>query len=117
MPQKTAPFHQHPLDVAVPKRFVGEPVTSRRIGNQLANHLRRAGTVLHRDAHFQIAGMIGPTVNLLTENAEPSAERCIFTGKARAGPNVGQIENEIVDRIAFVLEAGGDRETFAGVKE
>src|SRR5437763_14589002 len=117
MPQKAAPFHQRAFDIAVPERFVGESVTRRPIRDELADHLRSARAILHRHAHFQVAGVIGASINLLAENAEPSAEGRVFAGETRAGANIGQIKNEIVDRIAFVLEAGGNREPLARMKE
>ena len=61
--------------------------------------------------------MIGALINALTKNPEPAAERRIFAGKSRAGANIGEIENEIVDRVAFVFERGGDGETFARLEK
>ena len=61
--------------------------------------------------------MIGARVSLLAKNAEPSTERCVLAGKTRTGPDVGQIENEIVDGILFVLKTGGNRKAFASLEE
>ena len=72
---------------------------------------------MDRDAHLQITGVIGAPVGLLAKNSEPAAERRVFAGKARARPDVGQVEDKIVDRISFVLESCGDRESFAGVEK
>ena len=64
-------------------------------------------------SHFQVAGMIGSTVNPLAKNTEPAAERRILAGETRTRPDVREIENEIVDRISFLFERRRDRETFA----
>ena len=117
MAEQAAPFHERPLNVAVAKRFVGESVTRGGIRDELANHFRCARTVLDRDAHLQITGVIRAPVGLLAKNSEPAAERRVFAGKARARPDVGQVEDKIVDRIRFVLEPRGDRESFAGVEK
>ncbi len=61
--------------------------------------------------------MIGAFVDRLAKSPEPSAKRRIFAGKARTGTDVGQIKNQIVDRIRFVFERGGDGESFAGLEE
>src|SRR2546423_1605034 len=61
--------------------------------------------------------MIGAPIDLLAKNTEAAAERCVFAGKARAGPDVGQIKNEIIHWIRFVLETGRKGEAFAGVEK
>ena len=68
-------------------------------------------------SHFQVAGMIGATVNPLAKNTEPATERRVFAGKAGTRADVRQIENELVDRISFVFERSGDGQTFAGLEE
>ena len=70
-----------------------------------------------RHSHFEIAGMIGAPVNPLAKNPQPPAHRRIFTGKTRTAADVREIENEIVDRITFILERGGNRETFAAMEK
>ena len=115
--QETAPFHQRAFDVSGTKRVVGQFVTRARIRHDFANDFGRAGAVLHRHAHLQITGMIGTAVNALAKDAQMPAQRSILAGKARTGTNVGEIKNEIVDRISFVFERGGDGETFAGVEK
>jgi len=62
--------------------------------------------------------MIRASRKLLGKNPEPATERRISSpAKTADRADVCQIENEIVDRIAFVFEASGDREAFARVKE
>ena len=61
--------------------------------------------------------MIRAAVNPLAKNPEPATERRLFPGKTRAGADVRQIENEIVDWIGFVFERGGDGQTFAGLEK
>ena len=68
-------------------------------------------------SHLEVTGMIGATVNPLAKNSEPATERRFFAGETRAGPDVRQVENEIVDRVGFVFERGRDGETFAGLEK
>ena len=67
--------------------------------------------------HFNVTGMIGAPVNPLAENSQPSTERRVFACKARTGPDICQIENEIVDRISLILQRSRDGETLAGLEE
>ena len=99
-----APLHQRAFDIAVTQQFAGELVLAARISHQRAHHFRCTGAVMHRHTHTQITRIIGPAVNPLTQNAEAPAQRSIFAGEARAGANIGQIENQFVDRIGFVFE-------------
>ena len=61
--------------------------------------------------------MIGPLVKTLTERAKAPGEWRIFAGKARAGPDIGKIENEVIDRIRFILQRSRDRESFAALEK
>ena len=61
--------------------------------------------------------MICAPVDLLAKNPEPAAERRVFTGEARAGADVGEVEDEIVDRIRFVLQTSCDRQSFTRVEK
>src|SRR4051812_26418608 len=115
--KETAPFHHGPLDVAVAKRFIGEPITSSRIHDELANYFRRARSVLDRHAHFEIAGMIGAAVGLLAKNPKPATHGRVFAGKTRTRADIAEIEDKIVDRISFILESRGDGEPFAGMEK
>src|SRR5688500_5185980 len=61
--------------------------------------------------------MIGTAVNALAENAEPPAHGRVFPGEARPAPDVREIEDELVDGIALVLERGGYGQSFTGLEE
>ena len=117
VPQETAPFHQRALDVARAQRIAREPVARPGIGRDFADYFRRARAVMRRCAHFEITRMIGPIINALAKNAEPSAHGASSPAKPRAAADVREIENEIVDRVGFVFKRGGNRETFAGLEE
>src|SRR5450755_3935905 len=117
MPEKAAPFHEPALDIAGAERFVRHSVTSRWTGDQFADDFRRTGAVMSGHSHFQVARMIGATINPLAENTEPASERRIFSGKTRTRPYVRQIEHELVDRISFIFERSSDGQAFAGLEE
>ena len=109
MAKYAAPLHQGAFDIAVTQQFVGELVLGARISHQRAHHFRCTGAVMHRYAHGEVTWIIGPAVNPLTQNAEPSAHRRVLAGEAGTGANIGQIENQFVNRIGFVFERGRDR--------
>src|SRR3954464_706974 len=97
MAKEAAPFHHGALDVAVAKRFICEPITSSRIHDELANHFRRARSVLHGHAHLEIAGMIGAAVGLLAKNPKPATHRRVFAGKTRTRADIAEIKDKVVD--------------------
>ena len=65
VPEEAAPFHERALDIAGAERFVRHSVTAGRVRDQLADDFRSAGAVMDGHSHFQIARMIGATVNPL----------------------------------------------------
>ena len=54
---------------------------------------------------------------LAGKDSEVTAQRRILAGKARTRANIGEIENEIIDSVAFVFERCRNRQTFAGLKK
>ena len=73
VPEEAAPFHQRTFNIAVAQPIRGKLVATRRMRDDLANDFRRAGAVMHRDAHLQVSRMIGPFIEALAERPEPSA--------------------------------------------
>ena len=115
--QETAPFHERALNIAMTQQIRGDSVTSAWILDQLANHFCRARAVMDRHAHFQITRMIRAFVDRLAKGAESPRQAGILARKTRTGTDVGQIKNQIVDRIRFVLESRRDGEPFAGLEK
>ena len=73
VPDETAPFHQGPLDIAMPQRIGSDFVTAVGTCDDFANDFRRARAVMNRHSHFEIAGMIGTLVDALAKRTEPPA--------------------------------------------
>src|ERR1700674_95647 len=117
VPEQAPPFHQRAFDVAVAEQFVRHAITGGRVRDQFADHFGCAGAVLDWHAHFEITRMIPARINALAKNAEASTERRIFAGKTGTGPNVREIENEIVDGIILFFERGRDGQTFASLEK
>src|SRR5262249_42019163 len=114
---QTAPLPYCALDIPCSKHVVSHAIAAARILNQRTDHSGGTGTVMDRHAHSQVAGMIGSLIYCLTERAESSAEWRIFTGKARAGAQIGEIKNQVIKGIGFVLQARGNRQSFAGLEK
>ena len=68
-------------------------------------------------SHFQVAGVIGATVNPLAKNTEPATERRILSGKAGSRADIRQIEDQVVNRISFIFKRSSDRQAFAGLEK
>src|SRR4051812_14870577 len=98
MTKYTAPLHQRSFDIAVTQQFVGELVLRPRISHQRAHHFRCTGAVMHRYAHGEVTRIISPPVSPLTQNAESPTHRGVLAREARTGANIGEIENQFVDR-------------------
>ena len=61
--------------------------------------------------------MIGALINRLAKGAQSSGQPRIFARETRTGADVGEIENQIAHRITFILQRGGDGESFAGLEK
>jgi hypothetical protein len=61
--------------------------------------------------------MIGALVNCLAQRPERPPNGDSSSAKARSGAEICEIENQIGDRITFVLESGGDGESFASLEK
>src|SRR6478672_10782409 len=85
--------------------------------NDFPDDLGCSGTVCWWKSHFQITRKIDPVIRLLADQTQSTAERGLVESKAMAGPQVSQIEHQIVDWIVLLLERGRDRQALSLIEK
>ncbi|MEN9468872.1 MAG: hypothetical protein RL630_605, partial [Verrucomicrobiota bacterium] len=67
-------------------------------------------------AALEIALMVHMAVNFPRHGGQTMARAIREIQEARSAPQVGQVGDDILDRISGVLQSGGDHETLASLK-
>src|SRR5690606_2217739 len=106
--QGAAPFDDHAVDVARAKQVRDPLVFGHRIVMDRRNDEFRPRTVLGWHAVFEIPGSGLESVVRLAYHGEAPRPAILFTAEAEAGIEVGQVVNEFVQRIGFILQRGGN---------
>ena len=87
------------------------------MSDDFAHKFRSARSVMHRDTHLEVTGIIGALIETLAECAQPAGKRGVFAREAGTGAKIGEVKNEIVNRVGLILERGRDCEPFAALEE
>ena len=77
-----------------------------------------AGAVFGRHAVFEVAGDGLQAIPLVADDPQPAAPAVdVLAGEAEPGVQVGEVVDQFVERIGFVLERGGDGQAVALAEE
>ena len=107
---QASPLGHRPLQVAGTNEVRHEAKALRRVAVHFAHEVTRAVAIVGRHAVLEIARMFRSLVRPPSKPTESATGNILAVGrKSVPRAEVGNIVNQIVDRIGFVLERGRDR--------
>ncbi len=114
LPEQAAPLGEQAVDVAAAGKFLGiDHLASRFVGgDDGGDDLAGAEAVAGREPFVQVTLDGGAAVGAFAEGGEAAEAAGVGAGEAVGGEEIGAIEEERVERVAAVLEGGGEGETF-----
>ncbi|MEY2598767.1 MAG: hypothetical protein RLZZ142_1026 [Verrucomicrobiota bacterium] len=115
--QEAAPFEQGAFEVAHAEGFAEELLFAASEFDDAADGLGGSGAVIVGETEAEVSLEVRVAEGALAGEGEATEVACVFFGEAGAAAQVGDVEDEFVERVGGVFEGGGDGESLAVLEE
>lgn len=115
--QQAAPLEDCAFDIPGAYGLGQKPVGTGSMFHDASNHLRGPGAVVTRDAKPEVSFEIGISECFLAAQGKAAQFPAVLRTEPRAAPEVSNIEEEVIDRISWIFDCGGDGESLTVLEE